>query len=107
MRNILSRPPLYIVDGEEEISKAKMELLDPDEIRSIDVLKGEAAIWTYGERGPRWKPYLLQQKRKKNSSPASRKVTIDTVDGKNYHAGRYDPVIFARITILNVDLPPP
>jgi TonB-dependent SusC/RagA subfamily outer membrane receptor len=55
--------PLYFVDG-EEISKAKMDLLDPNEIRSIDVLKGEAAIGNYGERG-RNGAVLITTKKKK------------------------------------------
>jgi TonB-dependent SusC/RagA subfamily outer membrane receptor len=40
--------PLYIVD-EKKISAKKAEKINPDDIESIDVLKGEHAIEKYGE----------------------------------------------------------
>ncbi len=40
-------PPIYIVDG---VEYTKPESLDSDELESITVLKGEAAIRAYGER---------------------------------------------------------
>jgi TonB-dependent SusC/RagA subfamily outer membrane receptor len=41
--------PLYFLDS-VEISEAKMNSLNPDDIRGIDVLKGNDAIKAYGER---------------------------------------------------------
>jgi len=72
--------PLYVVDG-EEISKAEMDLLNPGEILSIEVLKGEAAMRTYGERG-RDGAVLITTKKKKVTSSEPKK-TVDTKDGKN------------------------
>ena len=44
------KDPLFILDG-KEISKEKMESISPEEIESINVLKGENAIKKYGEKG--------------------------------------------------------
>jgi len=46
---ILSSEPLYIIDGEE--FQGKLDNIDPDDIKSIDVLKGESGIKAYGEKG--------------------------------------------------------
>ncbi|HXB90930.1 MAG TPA: TonB-dependent receptor plug domain-containing protein, partial [Puia sp.] len=40
---------LYFVDG-VETSKAQLNALNPDDIKSIEVLKGDNAIKAYGER---------------------------------------------------------
>lgn len=42
--------PLLVIDGEIK-DKSVMESIDPDSIERIDVLKGEAAIKKYGEKG--------------------------------------------------------
>ena len=42
--------PLIIADG-KEISKEKMEDIDPDKIEKIEVLKGESATKKYGDKG--------------------------------------------------------
>ncbi len=44
----LSKEPLFIVDG--EISSATLPGLSPDEIESIEILKGPAATAIYGTR---------------------------------------------------------
>lgn len=41
---------LYIVDG-EEIKEADFYKIDPENIKSINVLKGESAIKKYGDKG--------------------------------------------------------
>jgi len=46
---IPSSKPLYILDGEE--FQGKLDDIEPDDIKSIDVLKGESAIELYGEKG--------------------------------------------------------
>ena len=43
-----SEKPLIIVDGEE--SKEDLEKIDPDNIKSINVLKGDNAIEKYGDK---------------------------------------------------------
>ncbi len=47
---ILEATPLYIVD-EVEIASEEFALINPDEIQSISVLKGESAREKYGEKG--------------------------------------------------------
>ncbi|SNR82441.1 M56 family metallopeptidase [Lutibacter flavus] len=42
--------PLYILDG-KEISKEDMEKINPDNIKSVNVLKDESATTKYGEKG--------------------------------------------------------
>ena len=42
--------PLYVIDG-EIAAKEKMEQLKPEQIESIDVLKGEKATAVYGDKG--------------------------------------------------------
>lgn len=47
---ILSTPkPLYIIDGEE--FQGNLDDLNPDDIKSIDVLKGESGTQHFGEKG--------------------------------------------------------
>lgn len=49
-KNELSIEPLYIVNG-EKTSKSKIANINPDDIASINVLKGEGAIEEYGDEG--------------------------------------------------------
>jgi TonB-dependent SusC/RagA subfamily outer membrane receptor len=42
--------PLAILDG-KEVSEQEINAVSPDKIQSINVLKGEAAIKKYGEKG--------------------------------------------------------
>lgn len=42
-------PPLYMVDGKKSTAK-KVKKLDPDQIATIDVMKGDAAIKKYGQK---------------------------------------------------------
>ncbi|HSR37591.1 MAG TPA: TonB-dependent receptor plug domain-containing protein [Phnomibacter sp.] len=44
------KSPLYIYAG-QEISEAQMQQVDPNQIERIDVLKGDAALKVYGEKG--------------------------------------------------------
>ncbi|MEP3211295.1 MAG: peptidoglycan DD-metalloendopeptidase family protein [Maribacter sp.] len=43
------KEPLYLIDGKESTAK-KVKRLDPDDIESIDVSKGEKAIEQYGKK---------------------------------------------------------
>ena len=43
------KQPLYVIDG-KEVKKNEMKDLDPNDIESINVLKGEAAIKKYGKK---------------------------------------------------------
>jgi N-acetylmuramoyl-L-alanine amidase len=42
--------PLYIING-KEYTKEQMSALEPNQIESIDVLKGESAITLFGDKG--------------------------------------------------------
>lgn len=42
--------PVFVIDGKESTSK-KVKQLDPDEIESIDISKGEKALERFGEKG--------------------------------------------------------
>ena len=46
-----SLKPLLVIDGKINEDRALLESLDPDKIESINVLKGEAAEKSYGEKG--------------------------------------------------------
>ncbi len=46
---ITATKPLYIIDGEE--LQGSMDDLNPDDIKSIDVLKGESGTQHFGEKG--------------------------------------------------------
>ncbi|WP_372950168.1 TonB family protein [Mariniphaga sp.] len=48
-QNLSVEKPLYIIDGEE--FKGSMDDLNPDDIKSIDVLKGESGTQHFGEKG--------------------------------------------------------
>ena len=43
--------PLYIIDGKEAAGKLEVESLDPNQILSINVMKGKAANAIYGTKG--------------------------------------------------------
>jgi TonB-dependent SusC/RagA subfamily outer membrane receptor len=43
--------PLYIIDGKEQPTGKNINDIKPNDIESISVLKGEAALKTYGEKG--------------------------------------------------------
>ncbi|MFS4445321.1 TonB family protein [Maribacter sp. 2307UL18-2] len=50
MMKLISNDPVYFVDG-KEVSKEELNMINPDAIESMSVLKGEAAQTVYGEKG--------------------------------------------------------
>ena len=48
--NSSKEQPLYVLD-KKEITAKEMESIDPNTIKAVNVLKGEAAIEKYGEKG--------------------------------------------------------
>ena len=42
--------PLYVIDGKIS-DKVQMEKIDPNDIKSVNVLKGESATAAYGDKG--------------------------------------------------------
>ncbi|MBA6152963.1 M56 family metallopeptidase [Gelidibacter maritimus] len=46
----LENPPLYILNG-KEISEQEMQTVDPNTIKSLDVIKDKAATKKYGKKG--------------------------------------------------------
>ena len=66
--------PLYIVDG-EETSAASIKELDPEQIESVSVMKGETATSVYGEKGKNG-AVIITTKNANQSSP------LIIIDGK-------------------------
>ncbi|MDD4778416.1 MAG: TonB-dependent receptor plug domain-containing protein, partial [Fermentimonas sp.] len=50
IEKILNKP-LYIVDGEKMPKDFDVNSINPDDIESVNVLKGESAVETYGDEG--------------------------------------------------------
>lgn len=67
---------LFIVDGEESDGK-NINLLSPDDIARVNVLKGESAIKMYGERG---KDGVIVITSKKGKGPWTVKYDVDTFE---------------------------
>jgi TonB-dependent SusC/RagA subfamily outer membrane receptor len=42
--------PLMIIDGKEAEDETSMNDIDPNHIKSVEVLKGDAAVEKYGEK---------------------------------------------------------
>ncbi|TXE09444.1 hypothetical protein ES711_05845 [Gelidibacter salicanalis] len=55
--------PLYILDN-EEITKEKMEAIDPDTIESMDILKDDSATKKYGTKGAHGVIIITSKKKK-------------------------------------------
>ncbi|HEY1871502.1 MAG TPA: energy transducer TonB [Chitinophagaceae bacterium] len=70
--------PLIIIDGKEYLSN--LDSLNRNEISSIDVLKGQAAVALYGEKGKNG-VVLIHTKKKSNSS--MEKIEVDSTKAKN------------------------
>lgn len=51
LRNPNAPKPLFIIDGEEMGTDFNLSTIQPNDINSIDVLKGEIATSIYGEKG--------------------------------------------------------
>jgi TonB family protein len=69
-------PPLLVIDG--EISKMKIEDMDPNSIESISVLKDETAVDKYGDKG---KDGVLEITLKKGTATSSGTNSTVTVTG--------------------------
>lgn len=61
-KTIRSNPPLYVMDG-KIISEEQLKKIDSHLIKSVQVLKGEAAIEKYGDKG---KNGVIVMTRKRN-----------------------------------------
>ena len=70
----LDEPPLFIVDGKIYKDYAELKKLNPNEIVSIDVLKGEEAIKRYGQDGKNG--VVLIQLRKQANKVAASAVSV-------------------------------
>ncbi len=56
--------PLYIIDGKAQETSSSIKNLDPNEIESISVLKGKAAIKKYGDKGENGVIEIITKKKK-------------------------------------------
>lgn len=113
--------PLYYLDG-VEISPERMKALDPNEIESINVFKGDSAALKYGEKG-RNGVILIQTKKKGTAARDQRTMIFDDKKGermtmradsirwesKKGDARDFDGSFSARSLLtadFDVDLPP-
>ena len=89
-------PPIFIIDGVEKDEKA-MKVLNPNDIGSIEVLKGEKAMEKYGEKGRNGVIIIhLKKKGAGDSHPVSMKV----YDKKGETRYAIDPAV-VRTTPMN------
>ena len=70
--NTLFDKSLMIVDG-KKVASNTLELLDPNQIATVDVLKGESAVALYGEEGKNG--VVVIRTKIKKSFPASIKIS--------------------------------
>ena len=107
-----ANPPLYIVDG-KEVTAALMRALDPNKIASVDVLKGENAIVTYGKQAKNGvvvihlKREMAQDSGSKHITPQMQASKIPStalvlVDGKIITAEEMNKISPDRIESVNV-----
>ncbi|MBO3097298.1 M56 family metallopeptidase [Gelidibacter pelagius] len=75
----LKNPPLYILDG-KEISEQEMQTVDPNTIKSLDVIKDNAATKKYGEKGKNG--VILITSKKPGNSKLEDKEIITIVESK-------------------------
>jgi TonB family protein len=67
---ITTTKPIYIIDG--EVFKGNLEDINPNDIESVDVLKGESATKIYGEKGING--VILIQTKNASSKPLQGKI---------------------------------
>ena len=79
-----SEKPLIIVDGEVR-KNADMNEMSPNNIQSINVLKGNMATKKYGEQGSKGVIEITSKKKAGEVTVSAKEVTIDTtiLDGNN------------------------
>ncbi|TAH20940.1 MAG: T9SS C-terminal target domain-containing protein [Cytophagales bacterium] len=78
--------PLYVIDGEKlpEGRDASLEILrklNPNDIASMEVFKGEKAIKKYGEQGKNGVIVIKTKKGKKKKSDTSEEINISKDEG--------------------------
>ena len=72
------KQPLIILDGKEIINKKLDALVKPNNIESINVLKGAAAIKLYGDKGENGVVEIYSKRRNKKIKPSSNEdINID------------------------------
>lgn len=72
--NVSKNPPLYMLDG-KEIDAAQMKDVDPNDIKAINVFKGESAVNKYGEKG-KFGAVEITLKTKEEQSAAKEKEIV-------------------------------
>lgn len=75
---ITAAKPLYIIDGEE--FQGSLDDINPDDIKSIDVLKGESGTKHFGEKG---KNGVILIQTKSGSKPGTGNVNQNSGNTKN------------------------
>ncbi len=76
-----SKDALYIVDG-KEISYEQMNAINPNEIKKMNVLKGDKAIAEYGDKGKNG-VIIIETKKKEAATPNQPKISNLFLINKN------------------------
>lgn len=76
IKSTAANAPLYIQDG-KQITGEAMQLINPDDIASINVLKNESATSIYGDKGKNGVVIISTKKAKENSLPADLLIIVD------------------------------
>ena len=100
--------PLYVIDGEKlpEGKDASLEILrklNPNDIASMEVFKGEKAIKKYGEQGKNGVIVIKTKKGKKKKSDTSEKIDItkdeDLPQPQNFSLQMPDPTKKSNVVV--------
>ncbi len=74
--------PLFILDG-EVISESVMSVIDPTKIESINILKDQAAVAVFGEKGKAGVVQITTKKGGSDAAPANGRIVLRGVPTDN------------------------
>ena len=90
--------PLYIVDG-KMVSKSDADKINPNDIKSVDVLKGESATAAYGDKG---KNGVVKITTKNAGTTPMNDSLLYVLDGNIVKAAEVNNLDPAKIMSVNV-----
>ncbi|RZK12560.1 MAG: hypothetical protein EOO46_02670, partial [Flavobacterium sp.] len=100
IQNPNQNPPLFVLDG-EEISKEQVEVLSPNSIQSINVLKGLNATDKYGDKGNNG---VVEITTKKQSSSEPVALSSDGKPTVNRNVTTKDSSTLKEVTVVGFKL---
>lgn len=90
--------PLYIVDG-KILNKSDADKISPNDIKSVNVLKGESATAAYGDKG---KNGVIEITIKNTGTKPMNDSVLYVLDGKMVKAAEVNKLDPAKIVSMNV-----